>query len=129
MKAKLAYQHDSTNSPCCVGGSEEKDKTMYPCVRIPITEANKDLLEGIPMKGSATITFRTKKVEIGPSDYGPVKDEAGCIELEIHELELGKKSGEAMLNMSAADSLNEFMKEKKGKSKITVKNDDEEDEY
>ena len=126
MKASLAYQYKAPGSPCCVSDSRSDKKIHYPCITIYLTEENAELMKSIPMTGKATIQFKTKKISVGEQEYGGVEGEKGCIELEVHDIQFPDNQ-KAMLNMSAGEALDEYMKGQKSNKNATPDEDDDED--
>jgi hypothetical protein len=112
MKTDLGIKKDecclATDSP---SNGKKESKIVYPCLRIDVSEKNKDLLSSIAGSGDATISFRVKSIRIG-EDYFD-KDTAGCIELEV--VSIDTKGGKPMLNMNSSQSLDSYMKNKKSK--------------
>lgn len=107
MKISLKTNLDYYNT--LKGPSKEKESQL-PCLRIPVDEKNKKLLNSIPESGTAKITFKVKKLSIGEEYDGS----QGCVELEISDIDLPNGS-EPMLSMDAKDALDAFMKKKDAK--------------
>lgn len=83
MNVNLGYQQKDSG-PMAVDGPSAEKKTVYPCLSISVKKGMEDLLD-LPKEGTATITYRVKRIEIGESDYPP--DEKGRLELEITGIE------------------------------------------
>lgn len=84
MNVDLGYQNKNGGGldvPC---SPKAEKKMVYPCLSISVKKGMEDLLD-LPKDGTATITYRVKRLEIGEADYPP--DEKGRLELEITSLE------------------------------------------
>lgn len=88
--------------PCCISGSEDKDKVYYPSLYI----SGKEELKDLPASGTMTVKFRT--VEKTVSKRG---GKADCrVELEILEI-TDAKGGDVTPSKSRDKEFDEIAKE------------------